>query len=111
MKFKIPKQFQIKGKKWIIIFVEGDHEQLCEGSDVGLYSGSTDELDRIIYIDKALKKDLVELERVVLHEVSHAALFEAHLNEIDSYNPDIEEIICETFSDLVVYVLKKYFYK
>ena len=107
MKLTIPRSFQIKGKKWLIKFVEPEHHELMD--EGGEYSGSTNIEERVIYLSKELRGE--ELEMVMMHELKHAALFESHLQNVHDMSQDTEEIICETFADLVVCVLKKYFYK
>lgn len=113
MKFKCPLSFQLKGKRWLIHFVKSNHAELTDEDGNEVYSGSTNIEKRIIYVDKELKKlkHAKEFERVVIHEVAHAALFEAHLNEASNLNEDTEEIICETVADLLIFTIKKYFYK
>lgn len=110
MKFKVPRVFYIKGKRWTIKFADLSKVGKADTDHIGLL-GETNSETREIRIDRELKKDPKALTETVLHELMHACLFELHLGQIESFSADIEEIICDGFADIIQTTLIKYFYK
>lgn len=92
---RIPKSFMIKGKKYSVRIEK--HLRHEDGSKV---DGLCDLDNRTIYLDKGLKRK--EMEKVLLHEVFHAIIFEAHINPGVRFSEGIEEVLCDAFADFHV---------
>ena len=112
MKFKVPRVFYIKGKKWTMRFADLSGVTKENSEHTGLY-GETNFDKREVLIEKTLNtKDHPRLlEEVVMHELTHCMLFELHFSQVENFTPDIEEILCDGFADLVQSTLRKYFYR
>lgn len=87
---KLPKEFMLKGKRWKLIYKWGlsartGNDGLCVFSD------------RSIILDRSLTGEY-KID-VFLHELTHALLFEAHINPGTGVTPEVEEIICDAVSD------------
>jgi Zn-dependent peptidase ImmA (M78 family) len=89
---KIPKFVMVKGKKYRIRLVK-DLEHETDGKVDGLCELET----RTIYIEKSLKKK--ERDAVLLHELFHAIVYEAHINPGVRFSDSIEEVLCDAFAD------------
>ncbi len=108
MKFKCPKSFLVKGRRWHIKFV--GMEQLTDPDGSESYAIAHMDV-RTIVVDRELKKDPALLEEIMLHEVWHVAFKENHLDQVTEMTGDVEEVMCDLFADTVIETLKKYFYK
>jgi Zn-dependent peptidase ImmA (M78 family) len=91
---KIPKTFNLKGKRWRVVFepnLEADGYD-CDGLCV------PDK--RIIYIDSELNKK--KQYETFLHELFHAVVHEAHIPAGGEWNDSIEDVVCDAFKDVVL---------
>lgn len=91
---KIRKHYLIKGKEWTTEF-----RWSLKASDGERVRGLCDYSTRTIYLDRLMAAE--EKEEVFMHELIHAALFEAHLNEGSGLGGETEEIVCDAISDLL----------
>lgn len=91
---KIRKHFSIKGKEWSL-----EYKWSLKAPDGDKVRGLCDFTTRTIYLDRLMPQD--EKEEVFIHELIHAALFEAHLNEGSGLGGETEEIVCDAVSDLL----------
>lgn len=91
---RIPGQFQLKGKTWLVVFrkrVKHEDGEICAGLC---------EFDkRRILIAKDLPED--KIIATFLHELVHATLFEAHLQENTGLAIQAEEIVCDAIADML----------
>ena len=96
---KIPKKVVIKGRVWKVRRLK---KVVHEDGDV--CRGLSDFDSRTITIQKGMepKEELF----IFLHEMIHAALAEAHLNENSGLPPTIEEIVCDSIADMLVECFK-----
>lgn len=90
---RIPNEFKLKGKRWRVLYEvnpvedEVDCDGLCD----------TDK--REIILRKSLKGKYKQ--SVFLHELTHAMLFEAHINAGVPFSEGVEEVICDANADLL----------
>lgn len=82
--------FNINGIEWQIFLVSPFHYTLYR-SDGSLSIGACDNVDKIIYINKELRRP--QLKRVLCHELTHAVIF--------SYNIELNLEQEELFADLL----------
>jgi Zn-dependent peptidase ImmA (M78 family) len=90
----IPKRISIKGKTYKIrLRKKLVHEdgQECDGL--------CDLETRTIYINKEL--NLKKQKEVLLHELFHAIVEEAHINPGVRFTEGIEEVLCDAFADFL----------
>lgn len=79
--------FTVNGELWTIYFVEPNDPVLL--TDTGEYTiGVTDDRTKGIYISKYLDRDL--LQKVIIHEITHAFMFSENIY-MDLYS---EELFC-----------------
>ena len=99
--------FLINNVYWKLAFVSPDFPLLRRMS--GEYSiGACDNLTRTIYINVTLSGDL--LQKVLCHEITHAAMFSYNV----SLTVEQEEIIADiisTYGEQIVYITNKVFNK
>ena len=93
-RLKIPKTFVIKGKTWKIKklkrVVHADGEE-CRGlADFDTHT---------ITIEKGMEP-LQEVQ-ILIHELIHAALHEAHLGPNSGLPDSVEEIVCDAIADMI----------
>lgn len=88
------KKFQLKGKTWRLSFRKYPNK-----SDKDAL-GNCEFNERHIYIAKHLQGD--ELTGTIIHELTHAALFEAHLRESSGLDSKTEEIVCDAVEDMIL---------
>jgi Zn-dependent peptidase ImmA (M78 family) len=89
---ELPKQFRLKGKLWKVVLVK----QLVHEDGTKCY-GICDTDTRVIHIEKNLNP--AERFNAFLHELCHAMIHEAHIDET-LLDGKIEEILCEAFADI-----------
>lgn len=90
---RAPKQIEIKGKLWKISFRKVPLNGV-EGCD-----GLCDFGERRIYLASHLEGE--DILSTLIHELTHAALFEAHLNEGSGLHSKTEEIVCDAVADML----------
>lgn len=89
---KIRKEFYIKGKLWSVEYRWGLRaKEKC--------SGLCDFENRIIYLERSDSKE--EKWSTFIHEITHAALYEAHINPSSGLSTESEEIVCDAMEDLL----------
>lgn len=94
--------FQINGRLWRIIFVNGRSKELVDRTGK-LTLATTDPLRNTVYISKSIRGEL--LERVIKHELSHCELVSygylhtIHIMTRREYWIDMEEWICNYIAD------------
>jgi len=93
-RFKIPKKLLIKGKLWKIRKLKKVVHQ-----DGEVCRGLADFDVRLISLEKGL--DPQEEIAVLIHELVHAALHEAHLSPNSGLSADAEEIVCDAVADMI----------
>jgi Zn-dependent peptidase ImmA (M78 family) len=95
---KIPKKIKIKGKTWRIRLVPSiiEDDEECQG----LCNFD----DRLILINKKLSE--AQTKFVLFHEVFHALLHEAHVPRNVRFSEALEEVICDSFADLLTSTFK-----
>lgn len=91
----IPKHVWIKGEKWKVKWVKNLTEEGIECYGLADYD------NRVISLDKDLKKDKKLMEYTFLHELNHAALHELHI--------DIPRELDETISDGLAFIYHQLF--
>jgi len=95
---RIPKRFKIKGKTWRVVYRKRLREdgEPCRGL--------------CVFDDRTIKLQLgmgdLEAENIFLHELVHAALFEAHLDENSGLHAKTEEIVCDAVADVLTTAFK-----
>ena len=90
---RIPKEFVIKGKTWVVEYKWGLYEGDVKLDGLCTYQG------RIIQIERGLSKS--DKWPVFLHEFVHAVLHESHISGLDGYAGEfLEEIICESLANV-----------
>lgn len=89
---KIPKDLMIKGHQWSV-----EYKWSLKDDEGERVLGLCDKSSRIIYIDRLLARD--EKWEVFHHEVGHAIVFEAHMNEDGGVEGIVEEAIVSAFQD------------
>ena len=93
-RLKIPKFFVIKGKTWKIKklkrVVHADGEE-CRGL--------ADFDTRVITLEKGMEP-LQEVQ-ILIHELIHAVLHEAHLSPNSGLPDSVEEIVCDAIADMI----------
>lgn len=94
---KRPDEFLLKGKRWRIV----NRKTLVKRFDCRGYT----------HYDDPGKRRLIELQtgmnpqeefEVLLHEMIHATLYEAHLNANSGMSEDAEEIACDAITDMLL---------
>lgn len=89
---KIPKELTIKGHAWSV-----EYKWSLTAEDGERVLGLCDKDKRTIYIDRLLARD--EKWEVFHHEIGHAIIFEAHMNEDGGVDGIVEEAIVAAFQD------------
>lgn len=85
------KEVTVLGQRFQVKYVTKDTiKYKVDGAHGDLYYGHMDPVTRCIYINRDLRGD--QLKRVILHEMAHAYLRLAGLNEFMQYK--LEEAIC-----------------
>lgn len=87
---RIPQSLEIKGKKWTV-----EYKWNLRDEDGKAMDGLCLTKEKKIQIDRSLSKE--DKWDTFLHELTHAQLFEAHLD----LPLEVEEIICEANVDLL----------
>lgn len=87
---KLKKEFYIKGKLWRI-----EYKWNLRMGDMRV-DGMCEPSERIIYIDRILSKE--EKWATFLHELGHAIVHEAHLNEHGGLDGFAEEVVVESYA-------------
>lgn len=89
---KIPKLLLIKGHEWSV-----EYKWSLKDDDGERVLGLCDKENRTIYLDKLISKE--EKWEVFHHEVGHAIVFEAHMNENGGIEGIVEEAIVSAYQD------------
>jgi hypothetical protein len=90
---RIPKEFKLKGKKWK---VKLSPDLVTKEDCVGECDFDT----RTITLDSSLKGR--KKKSVFLHELFHVLVHEAHINPGVRFSEGVEEVLCDSFADLLV---------
>ncbi len=89
---KLREEFSLKGKLWKL-----KRRWCLRASDGEKVRGLCDFDTRTIWLDRLLVGE--EAKLIFMHEVVHAALYEAHLDHNSGLSAEIEEIIADAVAD------------